>query len=166
MKTLKTCLLIVMIHTTFIVTAAPVLFDDRLSFESQGIIEEFQDFESFNPDEFGVLEDNFVDGSTTYTNEGGNLLVGANTFVGPLSNTFSNDSSNTSVSGDIAGQFTMFGLDIAINSSSENLASLTLFTNLSSYLFHLSLNCYTLNLLMFVSICISYACFLPLCLFD
>ena len=122
-------------------SAVPITFDDRGGFENQGTIEEFQDFESFDSNNFTELGTEFVDGSVTYTAEGVNLLVGANTFINPISNTMSYDEFGTELTADIAGQFTMFALDMAINNTAAGLTdvTLTLFTNLSTYLFDFAL---------------------------
>ncbi len=88
-------------------SAGPVLFDSRTDFENQGTIAEFQDFESFNADEFTLIEGPFVDGSVTYTSAGDNLIVGANTFVNPINNTMSYDQFDTALTADIGGAFNM-----------------------------------------------------------
>jgi hypothetical protein len=138
MKILKICLSIFAIHTSFIVAAAPIVISDRDSFENLGNIAEFQDFESFNPDDFTDFSGDFVDGSMTYTSPGTNLIVGANTFIAPISNTLSMRSAGTPLTGDIAGNFSMFALDVALNLAENVVVTLTLNTNLGDYLFDIS----------------------------
>lgn len=128
---------LVLANLTLCAWAGPVLLTDRTTFEAQGDIAEFQDFEGFDSTGFTFPGDPFVDGSVTYTSEGDNLIVGSGTSISPISNTMSYDLADTALTADIGGSFTLFALDMAINDV-DNAAqpiTLTLFTNVASYLF-------------------------------
>ena len=140
MKIWKIAVVIFFAQLAIAASAAPITFGARTDFEGQGEIAEFQDFESFDSDEFTFPGEPFVDGSISYTSEGENLIVGSNTFINPISNTLSNDTFDTAVTGDIGGEFNMFALDMAVNNPNAiGDVTLTLFTNLSSYFFDLTL---------------------------
>ncbi|MFK7885688.1 MAG: PEP-CTERM sorting domain-containing protein [Gammaproteobacteria bacterium] len=141
MNTRTLALGLMLAQMTLGASAGPITFDDRNDFENQGTIAEFQDFESFAPGIFTSPGDPFVDGSVTYTSPGENLIVGADTFINPLSNTMSYEEIGTSLTADLAGNFTMFALDMAINNQGNVLAdvTLTIFTNVSAYLFDFTL---------------------------
>jgi hypothetical protein len=112
--------------------AALVTYSDRTAFEAAGIIVEFQDFESY-PTSTGTFPgDPWTDGSVTYYT-GANAIIGSDTAVSPVSNTFSHLNSRGVVA-DIAGSYDMFALDIAVND--ENIPStqvLQITTNLALY---------------------------------
>lgn len=119
--------------------ATIISLDDRVTFEALGTINEFQDFEGFDANNFSSPGDPWVDGSISYES-GSNLVVGSGTFVGPLSNTLSNDTVDVALQGSISGAFDMFAMDMAVNDSGVvPPTTLTLFTNMNTYLIDLIL---------------------------
>ncbi|MFK8030024.1 MAG: hypothetical protein AB8G18_07265 [Gammaproteobacteria bacterium] len=141
MNTWTLALSLTLAQITLGASAGPITFDDWTDFENQGSIAEFQDFESFNPGDFTEPGAVFVDGNVTYTSAGDNLIVGADTFVNPISNTMSYDVFDTALTAVLTGEFNMFALDMAVNAEVGILSdvTLTLFTNVSAYLFDFAL---------------------------
>ena len=116
--------------------AAVISYSDRTTFESQGSIAFNNDFEHWNTSGgFAFPADPYTEQGVTY-NSTNNLIVGINS---PYTNQGNHITNNywTPVTGELdnVDQFDMFAFDVGVYGDAN--LSLTLFSNLTSYLIDL-----------------------------
>lgn len=127
---------------TSLASASVVLNTDRTSFEALGTIAHNYGFDDWSNIGFSYPGDPYTAYGVTYTNTN-NLIIGTTgtsyTTNGTpmITNNYWNPVTGTIDSG---AQYTLFGFDSGWMNSDDNGTVITIFTNLTSYVFNVDLN--------------------------
>lgn len=126
-----TCLAALFASNSF---ASVILTQDHSAFQSAGISNVVSDFEEFNQSGFGYPSDPMLQGGISYNNTDNLIINDATSYTTNGTNMLVNNWWNP-VEGSFYEEFSLFGFDAGWSSQDDNGTTITIDTNLSSYVF-------------------------------
>lgn len=119
--------------------AAVILTNDRTSFENIGNVSVVSDFEEFGQNGFGFPSDPFLQGGISYSSTDNLVINNGTQYTSNGSNMLVNNLWNP-VQGTFTETYSLFGFDGGWSNSDDNGTTITIGTNLDTYIFNVDFN--------------------------